>query len=127
MVDPVVVEQVEEEEKQSDTESEKVRKLFDMHEFYKVEKERLDKWEKIQEKILPEQYWLNNRVDLFNTSTYENCFEDQPYVEYNELCYLIKLGMVYKARNLSKEIEIDVDTHLRHNGDTILHVCAEYG
>mmetsp|Transcript_34776 Transcript_34776/g.45762 ORF Transcript_34776/g.45762 Transcript_34776/m.45762 type:complete len:161 (+) Transcript_34776:1154-1636(+) len=35
--------------------------------------------------------------------------------------------MVYKARTLAKEKDIDAQTILRRNGDTILHVCSEYG
>jgi len=31
----------------SDTESEKLKKLFDMHEFYRLEKARMDKWDKV--------------------------------------------------------------------------------
>ena len=57
----------------------------------------------------------------------QSFFEDQPYADYSELCYLIKLNMLYKARKLAKQKEIDATTVLRRNGDTILHICAEHG
>ena len=57
----------------------------------------------------------------------DNCFDDQPLDEYAQLCYLVKLGQVYKARDLAIELKIEATTELRLNGDTIMHVCAEYG
>lgn len=99
-----------------------------MDEFYRKEKRKMDRWEKWQEKILPEKYWRDERVNMFDTTEYKLCFEDDPSShQFNDLCYLIKLNMIYKARSLAKELNVTSKTHLRENGDTILHVCAEYG
>lgn len=117
----------EEEEEKEETESQKMNKIFDMFEFYRNEKEKMDRFVKQQEKILPEQYWRKDNVNLFETTSHEMCFEDQPYSEFNELCYLIKLTMVNKARQMAKDQDIAANTVMRRNGDTILHVCAEYG
>ena len=44
----------EEEEEKEETESQKLNKIFDMYEFYRNEKEKMDRFAKQQEKILPE-------------------------------------------------------------------------
>ena len=87
----------------------------------------MKQWQRYEAKILPRQYWRDERSTLFQTKPELTFFDDQPLEEFNQLIYQIKIGQVYKARNLAKEKQINSATVLRKNGDTILHVCAEYG
>ena len=40
---------------------------------------------------------------------------------------MIKLDQPYKVRDISLQKHISGTTVLRNNGDTILHICAEFG
>ena len=64
---------------------------------------------------------------MIKSSRQQSFFEDQAYSDYNELCYLIKLNMLYRARKIASDLAIEATTQLRRNGDTIIHICAEYG
>lgn len=77
--------EVEEEEEEEESD--------DMDEFYRHEIGLMNDWEEeVENKILPEQYWNKDKANLFETTEYESCFDDQPFEEYNQLCYLIKLN-----------------------------------
>ena len=44
-----------------------------------------------------------------------------------EFVYSIKRGLIQDVQAMAKKKGLKHDTVLRPNGDTILHVCAEYG
>ena len=86
-----------------------------------------DEWQAAENKIMPKQYWMNERADLFKTTYDEVNLDGQPVEDYNKLVYMIKINQTVQARNFAKELDIQANTVLRKNGDTILHICAEYG
>lgn len=100
----------------------------DLDEYFRREIDLMNEWEEeVEKKILPQQYWSNAQTTAFKTTEYTMCYDDQPYEEYNQLCYLVKLGQGAKALKIAEDLNIKARTVLRKNGDTILHVCAEYG
>ena len=40
---------------------------------------------------------------------------------------MVKRGEILVAKDIAKELNIKGETKLTPNGDTIAHVCAEYG
>ena len=114
--------EIQEEDDEGEDES---NELVD--EFYRKELELYKKWAEVEKEILPKQYWRNERATLLQTTLCPECFDDQPLEEYLRLCYLIKLNQPYEVRTLAQDKGITAATALRKNGDTILHVCAEYG
>ena len=73
------------------------------------------------------KYWRDDKFDLFKIEKYKPFPDHETEKEFVELVYLIKRGNLLQAKDVSKEKDIKADTILRPNGDTILHVCAEYG
>ena len=112
----------QEESKESDGSQDEIEDAF-----YRRELEIQQKWEEIESKILPRQYWRSERCTILKKDETQAYFEDEPLDEYSKLCYLIKLGEANTVRELAKDLEIISSTKLRKNGDTILHVCAEFG
>ena len=54
-------------------------------------------------------------------------FEDSVKEEYEELVYLISRGKYDAVLAMIQEMNFDVKSDIRPTGDTIMHVCAEFG
>ena len=64
----------DEEELEEEKEEEEEDEIAD--DFYRREMELYKKWAAVEYRILPKQYWRNERTDLMKTTQYEECFED---------------------------------------------------
>ncbi len=65
--------------------------------------------------------------DIFESTQYKAYFEDSVREEYEDLVYSISRGKYDEVLIMYKELEVQLDEYLRPTGDTIMHVCAEYG
>ena len=54
-------------------------------------------------------------------------FEDSVVEEYDDLVYQVQRGKAGVVKALFRELELKPTTELRPTGETIMHVCAEYG
>ena len=52
-------------------------------EFYVREMQLMREWQRYEAKILPRQYWRDERSTLFCTKPEMTFFDDQPLEEYN--------------------------------------------
>ena len=75
----------------------------ELEEFYRGEIDLINDFEReIGKRIMPQQYWGNHASMIFATTEYERCFDDYTFEEYNQLCYLIKLGEGVSAFKMVK-------------------------
>ena len=79
------------------------------------------------ERLMPKQYWQPDKVKLFEITAYKPFAQGELESEWLNLIYMVKRGEFYKARDYANENNVKAKTRLRDNGDTILHVCAEFG
>ena len=74
-----------------------------------------------------DKYWRDSKRDIFEVKDYPLRLRDQFISEWDDLAYTIKRGRIEKVQEyLKPRREYKVNTHFKLNGDTILHVAAEY-
>jgi len=65
--------------------------------------------------------------DMYEFSDYEPFHENSVLEDFEELHYLIQRGKVEDVIQFTRDQKIAPDTQIRPTGDTLMHVCAEYG
>ena len=84
--------------------------------------EEYDLFLNVQEKDEP----FSNR-DLFENDEYKVFFESSIWEEYEDFVYYIQRGRHDKVLEIARRESIDPNEIIRPSGDTVLHVCAEFG
>jgi len=65
--------------------------------------------------------------DLFENNLYKPFFEATVWDDYEDFVYKVSRGNVDEAKKLFTTEGIGLNETLRPNGDTLMHICAEYG
>jgi ankyrin repeat protein len=74
------------------------------------------------------KYWRDDKFDVFEPNKLYKAFYDYEYeVEYSEFAFFLRRGNIEKVKELTKKLKINSKTKIKPNGDTALHICAEFG
>lgn len=67
--------------------------------------------------------------DLFEVKRYDLALNEEPHDQYEELFYAIERGKADQAHDIAiNQLKLKPDQILKpRKGDTIMHICAEYG
>jgi hypothetical protein len=65
--------------------------------------------------------------DMFENKDYKVFFDSSVWEDYEDIVYYISRGQSEKSINEYNKQHFKPNEKVRPNGDTILHVCAEYG
>jgi ankyrin repeat protein len=75
----------------------------------------------------PQKWWEPKKFELFQTTMYKTFHDSEFEGDFTKLAYQVKQGNLLNVTNLMEQLHLKPANRLRTNGDTILHLAAEYG
>lgn len=86
-----------------------------------------------QQKGNEESKIIESSKEIFNRDLFEALDENKFFLEnsveeeFQDLVYIISRGKYQEAINLSQGMKLESNIQMRPTGESILHICAEFG